>query len=153
MRRLAILAALLGASPALAGTVFVTRHYDTPAGERDPDLTATGQARAAALAKRFAGRKLAAVYVTQFKRTQQTVGPLVARKGITTIVYGPAPSPEFYAQLKAVKGDVLIVGHSNTVPDIVVGVGGERPAPIEHPDFGGLWTVSDGKTKAERVDP
>lgn len=152
MRMLLILAALL-ASPAFAGTIYVTRHYDTPAGERDPDLTATGQARAASLAKRFTGRKLSAVYVTQFKRTQQTVAPLVARKGMTTIVYGPAPSPELYATLKAMKGDVLVVGHSNTVPDIVAGVGGARPASIEHPDFGGLWTVSDGKTRAERIEP
>jgi broad specificity phosphatase PhoE len=153
MRLLAILAALLLAVPAGAGTIYVTRHYDTPAGERDPDLTATGQARAAALAKRFATRKLSAVYVTQYKRTQQTVAPLVARQGLTPVVYGPAPSPDFFAQLKAAKGDVLVVGHSNTVPDIVAGLGGTRPAPIPHEDFGGLWAVKHGKTKVERIAP
>lgn len=153
MRLLAILAALLLAAPASAGTIYVTRHYDTPAGERDPDLTATGQARAAALARWFAGKKLATIYVTQFKRTRQTVALLVARDGATPVVYGPAPSPEFLTGLKASTGDVLVVGHSNTVPDIVAGVGGEKPGPIAHEDFGGLWIVGPGKTSVERIEP
>ena len=36
-------------------------------------------------------------------------------------------------------GPVLIVGHSNTVPGIVAALGGARPAPVSHPDFGDLW--------------
>lgn len=157
MRMLPILAilagAILSAAPARAGTIYVTRHYDTPAGERDPDLTATGQARAAALANRLAARKLGAIYVTQFKRTQQTVAPLASRTGLTPVVYGPAPSPDFYAQLRAAKRDVLVVGHSNTVPDIVAALGGTRPAPIAHEDFGGLWAVGKGKVTVERIEP
>ena len=157
MRRRTMLGALaamlaIGAAPPLA-PIYVTRHYDTPAGERDPDRIATGQARAAALVKWFKGRKLAAIYVTSFKRTQQTAAPLAAERGLTPIVYGPAPSPEFLAQLKAAKGPVLVVGHSNTVPDIVAGVGGERPGAIGHPDFGGLWAIAGGRTTYVRIDP
>lgn len=151
---LGALAALLtiGAAPA-PPVIYVTRHYDTPAGERDPDLTATGAARAQALAKWFRGKKLAAIYVTGFKRTQQTAAPLAAERGLTPIVYGPAPSAEFLAQVKAAKGPVLVVGHSNTVPDIVAGIGGERPGEIAHPDFGGLWAVTAGRTTSLRIDP
>ena len=148
----AILAGLL-AAPVAAGPIYVTRHYDTPAGERDPDLLPIGMARAAALAKWFKGKKLAAIYVTGFKRTQQTVAPLAAEHKLTPIIYGPAPSPELLARLKAIDGPVLIVGHSNTVPDIVAGLGGDRPGEIAHPDFGDLWTVANGLTSRLRIDP
>ena len=166
MRRRLLLAIMLGAlmvmptagagSPppnAAAPVVYVTRHYDTPAGERDPDLTATGTARAQALAAWFKGKKLAAIYVTGFKRTQQTVAPLAAARRLTPVDYGPAPSPAFLAELKATKGPVLVIGHSSTVPDIVAGIGGERPAEIAHPDFGTLWIVDKGRTAQVRIAP
>jgi hypothetical protein len=42
---------------------------------------------------------------------------------------------------------VVIVGHSNTVPDIVQQLGGPRPAPLTHPDFGDVWRIGpDGAT-------
>lgn len=156
MRRRIVLGGLvamlaIGAAPAPGAPIYVTRHYDTPAGERDPDLTATGAARAQALLRWFKGRKLGAIYVTGFKRTQQTVAPLAAARGLTPVIYGPAPTPEFLARLKAAKGPVLVVGHSNTVPDIVAGVGGERPGEIAHADFGELWTVTRGRTAHVRI--
>lgn len=150
---IAMLAGVLLAAPATAGTVYVTRHYDTPAGQKDPDLTALGAARAQALMRWFKGRKLAAIYVTGFKRTQQTAAPLAAERKLTPIIYGPAPSPEFLAQLQAADGPVLVIAHSNTVPDIVAGLGGTRPAEIVHEDFGGLWTVTNGLSSYLRIDP
>ena len=50
------------------------------------------------------------------------------------------------------EGPVLIVGHSNTVPDIIEGLGGVRPGPLEHPDFGDIWTVRPGRTAHARLD-
>lgn len=157
MRRRMILGAIaalltVGAAPALP-VIYVTRHYDTPAGERDPDLTPTGAARAKALARWFGDKKLAAIYVTDFRRTRQTAAPLAAARRLTPIIYGPAPSPDFLARLRAAKGPVLVVGHSNTVPDIVAGLGGERPGEIAHDDFGGLWAIGGGRTIAVRIVP
>ena len=51
------------------------------------------------------------------------------------------------------KGPVLVVGHSNTVPDIVAGIGGERPGEIAHADFGELWMVEDGRSGRVRIEP
>ena len=157
MRRRVILGAMaalvtVGAAPAPT-VIYVTRHYDTPAGERDPDLTATGAARAKALAAWFRGRTLGAIYVTGFKRTQQTIAPLASARRLTPIVYGPAPTPEFLARLKGAKAPVLVVGHSNTVPHIIAGLGGERPGEIAHDDFGTLWAVGAGRAVAVRILP
>ncbi|MDQ4087100.1 MAG: histidine phosphatase family protein, partial [Pseudomonadota bacterium] len=50
---------------------YVMRHLHTPAGERDPDLTAEGQ-RQAALLHSVLREQPRVIYVSTFKRTQQT---------------------------------------------------------------------------------
>ena len=39
-------------------------------------------------------------------------------------------------------GTVLVIGHSNTVPEIVERLGGSRPKPLVHEDFGDVWLIS-----------
>ena len=153
MIRLALAAlALLASVPALAQT-YVVRHLDTPAGERDPDLLPKGQAGAEQLVTWFRGKPLSAIYVSDFKRTRQTAAPLATARKLTPKLYDPADTPGLLAKLGAGKGPVLVVGHSNTVPDVVEGLGGERPAPLTHHDFGDIWTVTGGKAAKARFVP
>jgi len=155
MRKLLLILACLAAAPALAKDppIYVTRHYDTPAGERDPDLLAPGKARAEALARWFKGKKLKAIHVSDFKRTRQTAAPLATERGITPETYDPRDTPGIVAKAKAAGVPLLIVGHSNTVPDIVQQLGGDRPADLNHEDFGDIWIIGDGKAVHSRVDP
>lgn len=132
---------------AQAAPIHVMRHLDTPAGVPDPDLTEQGRRNAARLDAWFKGKPLAAIYVTDFKRTRQTVAPLAARLGLSPKTYDPRDTPGLVAALRRERGPVLVVGHSNTVPDIVEQAGGARPAPLSHPDFGDLWIVRDGTTE------
>jgi broad specificity phosphatase PhoE len=157
-RTLLALAAAIALSPALCAqtkppVVHVIRHFDTPAGERDPALTDVGTKRAEALVRWFAGKPLTAIYVTNFKRTQATVAPLAAERGLTPTLYGPTPDAGLIDRLRAENGAVLVVGHSNTVPNIVAALGGEKPSPLSHPDFGDVWTIADGATTRARVEP
>ena len=146
---LAALALALTASAPAGAQTYVVRHLDTPTGERDPDLLPRGQAGAAQLVKWFRGKRLTAIYLTDFKRTRQTVAPLATARTLTPQIYDPADTPALIARVRAERGPVLIVGHSNTVPDTVEGLGGTRPAPLKHPDFGDVWTVKSGRS--ERV--
>lgn len=151
----ALIAALMGAG-ALAAlpytpTVYVMRHLNTPEGERDPDLTDAGKANAQALVHWFHGKKLTAIYVSDFKRTRQTAAPLAADRSITVKIYDPRDTPALVAMVKAEPGPVLVVGHSNTVPDVVEQLGGTRPAPLTHPDFGDIWTIAGGKTAHDKI--
>jgi phosphohistidine phosphatase SixA len=131
---------------------YVMRHLHTPAGERDPDLTAEGQRQAALLGGALREQPRI-IYVSSFKRTQQTAAPLAAALGLTLIVYDPADTPALLARVRQGPFPVLIVGHSNTVPDIVAGLGGERPAPLVHEDFGDVWQITaDGATTRLRLD-
>lgn len=134
--------------------IWVMRHLNTPAGERDPDLTPEGQRAAAALAAWFRRDPPRAIYVTDYRRTRQTAAPLAARLGLTPIVYDPADTPGLIARVRAGPLPALIVGHSNTVPDIVALLGGTRPAPLVHEDFGDIWRVArDGATQKLRIEP
>ena len=153
---LAILIAVLAGATAYATlpatpTFYVMRHLDTPEGERDPDLTAGGAARAQALVHWFHGKKLTAIYVSDYKRTRQTAGPIAADRGITVKIYDPRDTPALVAMLRAEPGPVMVVGHSNTVPDIVEQLGGTRPGPLAHPDFGDIWTIAGGKTGHAKI--
>jgi phosphohistidine phosphatase SixA len=156
---------LLALIPALAGCAttesaavtqqpvyFVLRHLHTPEGQRDPDLTAQGQAAAQRLPAMFSRERPAAIYVSQYKRSGQTAAALAARFGLTPIVYDPADTPGLVARVRGGPWPAVIVGHSNTVPDIVAQLGGTRPAPLSHPDFGDVWRVgADGSTTRMRV--
>jgi broad specificity phosphatase PhoE len=155
MRTLLLALACLIAAPALAkeAPIYVVRHFDTPAGERDPDLLPPGTARAERLAKWFRGKKLKAIYVSDFRRTRQTAAPLAAARGITVETYDPRDTPAIVARAKAANAPVLIVGHSNTVPDIVAQLGGTRPPDLKHEDFGDLWIIAGGKSKQVRIEP
>lgn len=153
---LAALAACATTAPEPAAPVYyVVRHLHTPQGERDPDLLPEGRRQAALLADRLAGERPRAIYVSTYKRTAQTAAPLAARLGLTPIVYDPADTPGIVARVRAGLHPALIVGHSNTVPDIVEQLGGERPADLVHEDFGDLWRIeADGSTLRTRItDP
>jgi len=131
----------------------VVRHLHTPAGQRDPDLLPEGQRVAQLLANWFGGERIQAIYVSDFRRTRQTAAPLAARLGLAPIVYDPADTPALIARVRTGPRPALIVGHSNTVPDIVEQLGGERPGPLVHEDFGDIWRVApDGVTQRRRIE-
>ncbi len=135
-----------------APAFYVMRHLNTPAGERDPDLLAEGQRLAALLPARLAQHPPRTIFVSDYRRTRQTAAQVAARFGLTPIVYDPADTPGLVARARAAPGPVLIVGHSNTVPDIVQQLGGARPADLAHPDFGDLWRIAPGgATARERL--
>ena len=155
MRLILFLAAALAALAACATTptppepvFYVMRHLNTPAGERDPDLLPEGQRLALVLAERLGDTPPRAIYVSHFKRTRQTAAPLAERLGLEPIVYDPADTPALVARVRGGPTPALIVGHSNTVPDIVEQLGGMRPEALEHEDFGDVWRIGpDGTTR------
>jgi broad specificity phosphatase PhoE len=121
---------------------YVMRHLHTPEGAADPDLTPEGQRHAQLLADWFTGEPPAVIFVSDTKRARQTAAPLAAKLGLTPVVYDPRNTPGLIAEIVKSPNPALIVGHSNTVPDIVAALGGARPAPLTHGDFGDIWHVS-----------
>jgi phosphohistidine phosphatase SixA len=122
--------------------IYVMRHLHTPAGVSDPDLTEEGMKYALAVSHSFLRDPPDVIYVSSTKRAQQTAAPLAERLKLTPKIYDPRDTPGLIAAVSAEKGTVLIVGHSNTVPDIVEKLGGDRPHDLKHEDFGDIWHIS-----------
>jgi phosphohistidine phosphatase SixA len=149
----AALAGCATAPPAPAApTHYVMRHLQKAEGP-DPALSAEGRANAERLAGWFGAAAPAAIYVSTTRRARETAAPLAARLGLTPKEYNPADTPALVARVLAEPGNVLVVGHSNTVPEIVERLGGDRPADLAETDFGAIWQIAgpDRKTEARRL--
>lgn len=132
---------VLAASMAMADTVYLVRHAEKLADGKDPALTVCGQARADALATSLAGVKLAAVYATPYQRTQQTAAAVAKQQQRDITQYDPRQPEVLLAQLKAQTLPVLVVGHSNTVPELVAQLSGIAMAPLTEQDYDLLYQV------------
>ncbi|MEO7410250.1 MAG: histidine phosphatase family protein [Sphingomicrobium sp.] len=150
-----MLAALAGCTsarqPSSPPDIYVMRHLNTQAGVPDPDLTGDGQRAAVDLVAWFRTRsKPAVIYVSSTRRAQQTAAPLAQSLGIAPKIYNPSDTPGLVAAVAGETGNVLVVGHSNTVPDIIGLLGGQRPVPLVHEDFGDIWLLSGSPRETER---
>lgn len=114
--------------PAL--TVFLVRHSEKEPG-REPGLTPEGKARARSLAQLLSSVQLDAVYATDYRRTRQTAKPSADQQGLPVSLYPPGKLKQFAEQLKMRGGQVLVVGHSNTTPQLVSLLGGEAGEPFD----------------------
>ena len=112
----------LFAQPAVAEdntVIYLVRHAEKLA-ESDPGLTEQGIARAEALANLLQDAGIAQVYSTDYKRTRMTAVPTATKSGVEVTLYDPRALKAFADQLtataKSAKGNILVVGHSNTTP-------------------------------------
>jgi probable phosphoglycerate mutase len=151
MLKRAILAGVIltACATAAAGqtTIFLVRHAersDSGAGgmASDPSLSAAGRARAASLAAMLKDTKLTAVFATEFKRTQQTATPTATAQHLTVTTFPADQTAALVEKLKAASGAVLVVGHSNTVPEVIAALGVTTPVAISDPEFDNLFIVT-----------
>jgi broad specificity phosphatase PhoE len=145
--RLAVLVAALVAIAAPAAwaqkAVVLVRHAEKVDESDDPLLSAKGEARARALSRALAGAGVKAIYVTEYKRTGLTAAPLAAALGLEPVANPADATPALVARLrKEHPADVvLVVGHSNTLPDILKELGHPDPVTIDSGDYGSLFVV------------
>lgn len=149
LRRLALPGLALAAGAALAvpapqPEVYVMRHLQKEAGA-DPGLSPEGQRNAMRLAEWFGKAPPRAIYVSTTRRARETAAPLAAKLHLAPKDYAPADVAGLVARVRQERGPVLVVGHSNTVPEIVAALGGARPAAIPDDSFGDIWRVRPGR--------
>jgi phosphohistidine phosphatase SixA len=129
-------------SAAAQQALFVVRHAEKVDQSKDPHLSEAGQARARALAALLAQSGAAAVYATEYQRTSETAKPLADRLGLPIQHVPATDTPRLVEQLKArhAQDIVVVVGHSNTVPEILK-LYGVSISPIADDDFGNVFVV------------
>ena len=129
---------------------YVMRHLQKAEGE-DPPLSEEGRANAGRLIGFFATDPVRVIYVSTTRRARETAAPLAAKLRARLRKYDPADTPALIARVRAERGPVLVVAHSNTVPEIVARLGGERPAPLAETDYGDVWHLWGAPIRTQRI--
>ena len=135
--------AIAAPSPVLQGkgVILLVRHAERAPSPMtdDPPLTDVGKARAQRLAAMLAKAEIRAVFTTRFRRTQETAKPLADLLQLTPIE--ESDSTQFVAKLRTHGNEtVLVVGHSDTVPDIIKAFGGPS-VTIADDEFDDLFVL------------
>jgi phosphohistidine phosphatase SixA len=121
-------------------TILLVRHgeYDPapppsppppPGTPKGPSLNAAGQKRAETLAQVLAAADVRRIFVSDYARTQQTADPLADKLGIDWEIQTDEEKVAQEIRTSAAAGSLLVVGHSNTVPEIIRKLGGVLTFP------------------------
>ena len=145
-------------------TVIFVRHAEKAASPaEDPGLNEAGQRRATELARQLVdadvvpGVGVDAVYSTSFRRTVETARPVAEALDLQIMTYDAADTAAFLESLvREYKGKIiLVVGHSNTVPEMIANLGASKNVPeIAENEYDNIYLVSIpwfGKTKTIRL--
>ena len=149
-------------------TVFLTRHAEREEEPRqDPPLSKDGIARSQALARLLSSAGIKAILTSQFNRTKQTAEPLAAKLGLTVTPFTLKTSPSNPRQiaeestaevtnkiLERAGQSVLVVGHSNSIPDVIKMLGGDVVSAIDDRKYDDLFIVTvyaKGKAKVVQL--
>jgi broad specificity phosphatase PhoE len=147
-----VLLVLCGAVPALAQpTVVLVRHAERADAGRvqgmmasDPELSGAGKLRAGSLAKLLRDTGIRTIFTTEYKRTQQTAAPLATALAVRPTIVPSKDVVSLAQQIKSSPVNVLVVGHSNTIPDILKALGVSDPVTIGDEEYDNVFIVVRG---------
>ena len=149
-------------------TVYLIRHAEREDEPRqDPPLKKEGVSRSQELARLLSSAGIKAIFTSQFTRTKQTAEPLATKLGLTVTSFTLRSNPS-NPRLIAVEStqevankilerggeSVLVIGHSNSIPDVIKALGGDTVPTIDEKKFNDLFVVTvyaKGKAKVAQL--
>jgi 2,3-bisphosphoglycerate-dependent phosphoglycerate mutase len=148
---LVLLAAIFYWNSATTTTIVVIRHAEKQIGTiDDAPLSPQGEQRATRIAQMFgdaeAFGRVKQIYVTDTRRSQQTAAALAQRLSLKPVIVDPKASPDEIARrvLRENRGGLaIVVGHSNTVPQLVATMSRADAVPLMgDEDFDTMYVVT-----------
>ena len=148
-------ALVLGAALALLGTssdaaIFIVRHAERLSLEDDASLLSpAGKKRALELKRVLSDVELRAVYCTEYKRSRQTAEPTAKAHGLEAIQIDSDKTPALVEALvkHPPEEDVLVVGHTDTIGELLAALGVVRKVAIAKTEFDNLFVVTPREGK------
>lgn len=133
--------------------VWIVRHAEkqTEANEPEVPLSEAGKARAERLASLLSESGVSAIYATATERARKTAEPLARKLGIPVRTYAPKDPLADRIRAEHPEGRVLVVGHSNTVPEILVAFGHQTDVKIASNEFDNLFLLIPRKERPPTV--
>jgi phosphohistidine phosphatase SixA len=145
-----LLLALLPVAVRAQQAVYVVRHAEKASEASDPNvpLSEAGKARAERLAALLKDAGVTAVYSTDYVRTRSTAAPLAAALHQEIRIYDARDSAgrtSAAALLETLRKEprsiVLVVGHSDTVPQLLWAMGVAQKFEIGSQEYDNLFVV------------
>jgi len=125
--------------------VVIVRHAEKATnGGKDPELSSAGRARADALARILKDSGITAIFTSEFKRTQETAAPTATSARVAPTVVAAKDTAALVAKLHQLNGNALVVGHGDTIPNIIKALGINVPINIPDADYSELLIVTLG---------
>lgn len=137
--------------------IYILRHTEKEDEiSEDPLLSETGIKRAKYWKQVLAHTELDHIYTTDLRRNVQTAKTVAENYDIKPEIYHPL-SFDIVELTNEIKGQkVLIIGHSNTIPDMVNRIIGESTyPPMSHTDYDKLFLITintNGDTSSSLLD-
>lgn len=136
--------------------IFLVRHAERAddgmmTGEEDPHLSDTGYARAELLATLLQDVGLTHIHSSDYIRTRETGAPAASRAGLEVVTYDVRALEDFAEELLATPGRHLVVGHSNSTPQLVAALGGDPHGEIQTMEYDRLYLLSAGPGEVQTV--
>jgi phosphohistidine phosphatase SixA len=139
----ALLLCQLAAAQQNVRTVFLVRHAEKASAAADAPLSPEGEKRAECLASTLKDAGIKQIYVTDAMRTQQTAAPLAkALKIKPTILPAKDPNALIKNLVYTGGGNILVVGHSDTVPFVIARLQGGTVAPIGENEYDRMFVMT-----------
>lgn len=124
-------------------SLYLVRHAEKQVdGSKDPELTRCGHIRAKQLAEMLKNIEIDIVYSTPYKRTMSTASPTAIAKQVSVKQYAPNGLTQLVRVLKQKKQSALIVGHSNTTPQLLSELTGKMHSPMTENEYQHLFQVA-----------
>lgn len=123
--------------------IYLVRHAERADSSSDSALSAEGEARAIRLARWLETANITHIYTTDLRRTVQTAEPFAAASHLSA---QQLPASDTHAVAGRVTGlgprdRALVVGHSNTIPELVRLFGVRTPVTIGDNDYDNIFVV------------
>ena len=138
---LAVLVFAAIAAQAQQATLFLVRHADKVSAADDALLSAHGKQRAECLAKTLKEANISAIYATDVIRTQQTAEPTAKESGAKITTLPKSDTATLVKDLNAADGNVLVVGHADTLGPVVSQLGAGKIAPFADGEYDRLTII------------
>lgn len=123
--------------------VYLVRHAERAEdGTDDPPISAAGEQRSRLLADMLHDAALTHIHTTDYVRTRATAAPIADQAGLEPALYGADDLGAFAIRLRATPGRHLVIGHSNTTPELVAALGGDPGGPIEQDEYDRLYMLT-----------
>jgi len=123
-------------------TIYLLRHAEKQSdGTNDPHLTERGELRAAYLSQQLSLTNITKIFSSNYKRTLETAKPLSELLGITVELYDPRKLEKFAEALRKETGQIMIVGHSNTTPQLTALLSGVEVDAMDESEYENMYQV------------